>query len=125
MSSEEIFRVSNVGSQFTVTLKEPDPNNPGTTIPIDLTNADFVGFEFRRPNKTTFRYNNKVGDANEVPSPSTVTVLSAVNGQIRFKDNIGIWNVVGRWAYRGFYAEITGATTEIFNGSWTERRVGL
>lgn len=125
MSSEEIFRVGNVGSRITITLKEPDPNNPGTTIAIDITANDFVGFEFRRPNKTTFRINNKAGDPNLVTPPSTIIVLSAVNGQIRFKDNIGIWNVRGRWAYRGFYAEITGAATEIFNGSWTERRIGV
>lgn len=125
MSAEEIFRVNNVGSQITVAIKEPDPNSPGTTIPIDLTNADFVGFEFRRPNKTTFRINNKAGDPDLVTPPSTIVILSAVNGQIRFKDNIGIWNTVGRWAYRGFYAEIVASVTEIFNGSWTERRVGL
>ena len=125
MSAEKIFRTGNVGSQITLTIKEPDPNSPGSTIPIDLTNADFVGFEFRRPNKTTFRINNKAGDSDLVTPPSTIVIVSAVNGQIRFKDNIGIWNGAGRWAYRGFYAEITGAATEIFNGSWTERRVGL
>lgn len=125
MSSEEVIRVGNIGTEITLVIDEPDPLNPGQTVVVDLTNKDAVGIEFKRPNKTTFKYVDKVGDPNLVPSPSTIVIVgAATNGTLRFKDNIGIWNVKGNWAYRGIYTEDNGSAIEYYSGSWTERRIG-
>jgi len=123
MSTETVFRVDQVGSEITLLIKEPDPNNPGSDIVVDLTNKDAIGIEFERPNRTRFKFIDKAGDPNLVPTPSTLVIVgSAVNGTIRFKDNIGIWNVKGLWKYRGIYREVV-TVTEDYPGSWIERWV--
>ncbi len=125
MSSEEIFRKGQIGTEITLIIHEPDPNNPGETIVVDITNKDAVGIEFKRPNKTKFIYVDKAGDPDLVPSPSTITVIGApTSGTIRFKDNIGVFNVKGPWAYRGIYKEDNGTVIEEYPGSWIERMVG-
>lgn len=126
MSSEQIWRVGQVGTAITLIIEEPDPNNPGQTLVVDLTNKDAVGIEFQRPNKTQFLYVDKVGDPDVVPSPSTITIVgSPTAGTILFKDNIGIFNVKGLWAFRGIYREDVGGVIENYPGSWIERRVGI
>ena len=124
MSTETIFRKDQIGVELTAQIKEPDPNDPTTNIVVDLTTADFVAFEFRRPNKTTFEYSNEVAGGNEVPAPSTIVIVAPTLGTIRFKDNIGIFNVAGLWHFRGIMYE-TITVEERHPGSWIERRVGL
>lgn len=126
MSTETLFRVDQVGTKITLIIKEPDPNDTSIDIVVDLSSKDAIGIEFRRPNKTTFKYIDKAGDPNLVPTPSTLVVVgSATLGTIKFTDNIGIWNVKGRWAYRGIYREVVGSITEDYPGSWIEREVGI
>ncbi len=126
MSSEEVFRIGQKGTEITLIVKEPDINNPGSTIVVDLTSKDAVGIEFKRPNKTKFKYVDKAGDPDLVPPPSTITVVDAINGVMRFKDqsSAGIFNVTGNWAYRAIYRVDNGTIIEEYPGSWTERYVG-
>lgn len=124
-TEEAIWRIGQVGSQITLTIQEPDPNNPGQFIVVDITNKDAIGIEFERPNTTGFVYVDKAGDPDLVPTPSTLIVVSAVGGIIRFKDNIGIFNISGPWKYRGIYKEDVAGVIEIFPGSWVERLVGI
>ena len=125
MSSEDVFRVDQVGTQITLLIREPDPNTPGQYLPVDLTNKDAVGIEFKRPNKTKFLYVDKALDPNIVPPPSTITIVAAPTaGTILFYDRIGVFNVKGLWAWRGVYREDVSGTTEDFPGSWIEKRVG-
>ncbi len=125
MSSEEIWRIGQVGTKITLIIDEPDPNDPPNNIVVDLTNKDAIGIEFKRPNKTTFKWIDKVGDPDVVVAPDTLAVVApATNGEILFTDNTGMFNVKGLWAYRGIYREVVGSVTENYPGSWTERRVG-
>jgi len=124
-TEEAIWRVGQVGTEITLTIEEPDPNNPGLFIAVDLTNKDAIGIEFERPNTTTFLYVDKAGDPDLVPAPSTLVVVNPTSGIIKFKDNIGIFNISGSWKYRGRYRELVSGVTEDFPGSWLERTVGV
>lgn len=49
------------------------------------------------------------------------TIIDAQNGLIEYIDNIGIWDVDGRWKIRGI---VQFATGNKFKGTWTGFMVG-
>jgi len=120
MSEEVIPRKGQIGTVFTATIEEPNPNfDPsqpeGPTnlkfLPVDLTNAtgqNEIGF--RRPNKTIFNKN-----ATRV-SPFT-------DGKIQYIDSVspGVLDMAGLWRIRGLVKFTDGSE---FPGSFTEMRVG-
>jgi len=126
LSTDTQFRIGQIGTQINLIFEEIDPADETKTVIVDLTNKDSIGIEFRRSNKTTFLFVDKAGDPNLVPAPSTLVVSGAPTlGKILFTDNIGIFNIRGRWAYRGVYRENISGVIVNFPGSWTEREVGI
>ena len=109
MSGEAVPRVGQIGTVITVTVDEPDPNNAGQFLTVDLTAEDGgCQIECQRPDKSRFKI------AGTVPLPKT-------QGKIQATDNTGILNQAGLWRFRGI-ASLTGGLK--FPGSWQEQRVG-
>jgi len=110
--SEEaaVPRVGQKGTAFTATVDEPDPDNPGQYLVVDLTDADTdtCVIEFKRPNKTTFT------------KPAIVYGLPA-NGKLRFVDSTGVLDAVGDWYIRACAGFEDGS---FYPGSWTLMEVG-
>lgn len=111
MSEEAaVPRVGQKGTAFTATVDEPDPNNPGQYLVVDLTDADPAAcfIEFKRPNKTTFQ-------------KPAIVYGDPENGQLRFVDGVGILDAVGDWYIRAIAGFDDGS---VYPGSWTLQEVG-
>lgn len=103
-----IPRVGQIGTAFTATIDEPDPNNPGSFLVVDLTNAETVWIEFQKPDKTKFRKEGIVyGDP--------------LNGQVRYVDGTGLFDTVGDWQFRGV---VLFDDSSEYPGSWYLQNVG-
>lgn len=49
------------------------------------------------------------------------TIIDSPSGLIEYVDNIGIWDVDGRWKIRGIVQFVSGS---LFKGTWTGFMVG-
>lgn len=114
MSNEVVPRVGQVGTVFTVTVKEPDVNNPGPPqqyIPIDLTTENgLCSIQFQRPDKSKFEVTG-------------IALAPKTSGKIQVTDTTGVLNQAGLWRLRGI-ARFIGNPVIVFPGSWTYQRVG-
>lgn len=109
--TDAIPRKGQIGTAVTATIDEPDPNNPGQFLIVDLTLADptkcFI--EFKRPDDSTF----------QLPA---IIFGAPTNGQLRVIAG-DIFNQVGiDWEFRG----IAGFSNDdsVYPGSWTIFSVG-
>lgn len=113
MSSTELAvpRVGQIGTVITAIIDEPDPNNPGQYLLVDLTDAVLskTYIEFMRPDKTRFTV-----PATSIPSPPT-------SAQVQVVDDAGILNQAGTWQFRGVAVFTNGSK---FPGSWYIQLVG-
>jgi len=120
MSEEVVPRKGQIGTIFTATIEEPNPNfddsqPEGPTnkkfLVVDLTNATGQNeIDFRRPNETTFKRN-------------AIRVAPFTDGKIQYIDSAspGVLDMSGLWRIRGLVKFADGSE---FPGSFTEMRVG-
>lgn len=109
MSEESaVLRIGQKGTAFTATVDQPDSNNIGSFIIVDLTQAILVQIEFQRPDKTTF-----VNTASVTNTPT--------DGKVQFNDTDGVLDQVGaNWQIRATATFSDG----YYPGSWTIFEVG-
>lgn len=111
LDTDAVPRENQKGTAFTGTVTEPDPNNPGQFLIVDLTDAnpDTCVIEFRRP------------DGSQFTVPATV-FGNPVDGQLRSVDSSGILNEIGvEWWIRASAGLNDGS---FYPGSWTPMPVG-
>jgi len=97
----DIIRVGNVGTTVIVSLVQVDPNT-NLPVAVDLTNNSELQIDIRKPSGKVLEF--------------TAQVLGvATDGQMIRNDNIGIFDVRGRYACRGVVTFTSGNT---FKGSW-------
>ena len=95
---DDIIRVGDVG----ITLKTNVTRIvSGVEQNVDLTTATGAEIILQKP-------------SGEVLSAFTGTITDALNGEVQYKDTVGVFDVAGRWKVRGraIFA------TDNFKGSW-------
>lgn len=93
------IKVGQIGTDIKCQITEPIG---GVDTPVDLTTATLVQIQIKDPLDNTTIY--------------TATVLSpASSGFVHYVDNVGIFNIRGRWMTRGI---VTFSPTQYFPGSW-------
>ena len=99
MSFDDFIRVGNIGTLLVCTVTKIVN---GVEQVVDLSGTTSVKIEIQKPN-------------GERLTALTATFLTdGIDGKIQYTDNIGIFDVVGRWKIRGI--AITGSV--FLQGSW-------
>lgn len=99
MSFDDFIRVGNVGTLLIATVTKIVG---GVEVAVDVSGTTEVQMEIQKP-------------SGERQDPVTATFLTdGTDGKIQFTDNVGIFDVAGRWQIRGI--SITGSV--ILQGSW-------
>lgn len=109
------IKVGNLGTKLRVQITKvkddipPDQitGDPSQREPVDLTTATSTFIALEKPK------------GNRVPLLVAV-IIDAVNGFIEHDDNVGVFDVDGRWKIRGVVQFDTGNK---FQGTWTGFRV--
>ena len=109
------IKVGNLGTKLRVRITKIRDDIPPSEItgdedqrePVDLTTATDTFIELEKPK------------GNRVPLLVAI-IIDAVNGLIEHDDNIGVFDVDGRWKIRGVAEFDTGNK---FKGTWTGFRV--
>lgn len=95
---DDFIRVGQIGTTLKTTVTRIVA---GIETSVDLTTATLAQIEVQKP-------------SGEVITAFTATITDALNGDIEYKDNAGIFDVAGRWKIRG----IATFGTDVFLGSW-------
>lgn len=118
-SDEVVPRIGQIGTVFTATIEEPNPNYDPTIAEDPITNPKFLvtdlndddgnsKLEMMKPNKSRFTV------------PASVFGVST-DGKLRHTDDAGILTMTGIWSFRGIYSTNGG---QEFPGSWHKQQVG-
>jgi len=110
------IKVGNLGTKLRVRITKvqdsipPDQitGDPSQREPVDLSTATNVWVELEKPK------------GNRVPLLVAIIVGDPTLGLIEHDDNVGLFDVDGRWKIRGLAKFDTG---NLFKGTWTGFRV--
>ena len=95
---DDFIRVGQIGTTLKTTVTRIVSLSE---VAVDLTTATLAQIEVQKPN-------------GQVLAPFTATITDALNGEIQYKDTVGIFDEAGRWKIRG----IATFGSDIFYGSW-------
>ena len=110
------IKVGNIGTKLRVRITKvkdsipPDQitGDPSEREPVNLSTATATFVELEKPR------------GNRVPL-LVATIIDEIQGIIEFDDNVGLFDVDGRWKIRGIAQFDTG---NLFKGTWTGFLVG-
>ena len=95
---DDFIRIGQIGTLLKTTVTRVVS---GVEVAVDLTSATLAEIEIQKP-------------SGERLSPFTATITDALNGEIEYKDTVGIFDDAGRWKIRG----IATFGADKFLGSW-------
>jgi len=96
---DDFIRIGQIGTLLKTTVTRVVS---GVDVAVDLTTATLAQIEVQKPS------------GEVLTPPFTATITSAINGEIEYKDTVGIFDEAGRWKIRG----IATFGADVFFGSW-------
>lgn len=95
---DDFIRIGQIGTTLKTTVTRIVS---GAEVSVDLTTSTLVEIEIQKP-------------SGEVLTAFVATITDALNGDIQYKDTVGIFDEAGRWKIRG----IATFGADEFLGSW-------